>query len=478
MILPFLLLFAAAPTEDLDKLLKRFIDVYAIAESEAADPVSADQGIYQGAIPGMLRRLDPHSVFFDPSQFEQLKEMEKSERKGFGSVVAILPGRVTVLQALPGTPSAKAGLAPGDEILAINDVRLDRLTFEQLIEFLGMARQRTAKLDVRRPGNVRLFQFVLNPELVDAPSVDRAFLLEPGVGYIRIASWDPQTARMFKEAIEKLGGEKLDGLVVDLRNNPGGVVQAALSAAELFLRPDQKLLTAKGRSFKQEEITVSKDARPYVFPLAVVINGKTASASEIFAGAMQDHDRAVIVGESSYGKGLVQSVKPLANNTAIALTTAFYYTPSGRSIQRPLQGGQLAVEMSKETYKTDRGRIVTGGGGIQPDTSATEPPPTRLQLVLEASGVLTSFATEYLQKHKVDANFTVTAAALDDFHVFASERGIQPGVGEWLQRREWIQNRIQQEIFNQALGVEKGDEVEVRADAQIRAARARLKTAP
>jgi carboxyl-terminal processing protease len=170
MILPFLLLFAAAPAEDLDKLLKRFIDVYAVAESEAADPVSADQGIYQGAIPGMLRRLDPHSVFFDPGQFEQLKEMEKSERKGFGSVVAILPGRVTVLQALPGTPSAKAGLAPGDEILAINDVRLDRLTFEQLIEFLGMARQHPAKLDVRRPGNVRLFQFVLNPELVDAPT--------------------------------------------------------------------------------------------------------------------------------------------------------------------------------------------------------------------------------------------------------------------------------------------------------------------
>src|SRR6266853_2471907 len=159
MILPLLFLFAApTSTADLDAALKRFTQVLSLVSSQAADPVSTEQAIYQGAIPGMLRKLDPHSIFFDPHQNEQLKEMEKSERKGFGTVVSVLPGRVIVLQALPGTPSAKAGLSPGDEILAVNNVALNRLMPDLLIEFLGAARQQTVHLDVRRPGNARLLQ--------------------------------------------------------------------------------------------------------------------------------------------------------------------------------------------------------------------------------------------------------------------------------------------------------------------------------
>src|SRR5579863_1017189 len=212
MLLPLLLLLAAAPDPaELETLLKKFTAVFATVQREAADPVTSDQAIYQGAIPGMLRRLDPHSVFFDPAQFEQLQAMEKSERKGFGTILSILPGRVFILQATAGTPSAKAGLSPGDEIVAVNNVPLTRLDFEQLVGFLGEARQHQAKLDVRRPGNVRLLEFLLNPELVDAPSVDRTFFLKPDIGYIRVASFDPQTAKQFQTAVEKLGGGKLKG---------------------------------------------------------------------------------------------------------------------------------------------------------------------------------------------------------------------------------------------------------------------------
>src|SRR5216684_1876546 len=176
MILPLLFLFAPPPsTADLDAALKRFTQVLSLVESQAADPVSTEQAIYQGAIPGMLRKLDPHSIFFDPQQNEQLKEMEKSERKGFGTVVSVLPGRVIILQALPGTPSAKAGLTPGDEIVAINDIALSRLEFDQLVQFLSEARQHQAQLIVRRPANARPMQFVLDPALDDAPSVERVF---------------------------------------------------------------------------------------------------------------------------------------------------------------------------------------------------------------------------------------------------------------------------------------------------------------
>ena len=181
------------PADSIARELKTMVNLYLTVDREAAEHVDADQLFYQGAIPGMLRVLDPHSIFFDPGQFEQLKQMEKSESKGFGSIVSVLPGRVYVLQAMPGTPSAKAGLSGGDEILAINNIPLARLDFDQLVQLLGAARQQTAQLDVRRPGNARLFRLTLTPELVDSPSVDRAFLIRPGIGFLHISSFDGPT---------------------------------------------------------------------------------------------------------------------------------------------------------------------------------------------------------------------------------------------------------------------------------------------
>src|SRR5271154_4393941 len=281
MFLPALFLFAAPPsTEGMDNALKRFTELISIVETQAADPVNTQQAIYQGAIPGMLRTLDPHSIFFDPDQNEQLKQMEHSERKGFGTVVSILPGRVIVLQAMEGTPSAKAGLQPGDEIIAVNNVALARLEFEQIIGFLGEARQHQAQLIVRRPTNARLLQFVLDPALVDSPRVDRAFLVQPDIGYVRVNAFDPQTGKQLKEAIESLGGDKLKGLVLDLRDNGGGVVAAALEAASYFLQPGQRILSIKGRSIEDQQVDVPKSAPPFPFRPAVLVNEKTASASE------------------------------------------------------------------------------------------------------------------------------------------------------------------------------------------------------
>src|SRR5438477_4064483 len=171
-----LLLLPAVCADDVELQVKRFVDAYAAIESQAADPVDPDKAFYEGAIPGLLRRLDPHSVFFDPGQFEQLKKLETSTQKGFGSVVSILPGRIIVLQTLPGTPSAKSGMAPGDEILAINGYAIDRLDMEQMVALLTQSRQQPARLVVRRPGNARVLDFMLIPEEMQSPSVERAFL--------------------------------------------------------------------------------------------------------------------------------------------------------------------------------------------------------------------------------------------------------------------------------------------------------------
>lgn len=449
----FLLLFAGEGGADIERSLKSFVEVFAAVEEHAADPISPAHVIFEGAVPGMLRRLDPFSVFFDPGQFEQLKELEKSTRKGFGSVVSLLPGRVIVLQTLPGTPSARSGMNPGDEIVALNGIALARLDTEQLMQLLSESRNRQVRLEVRRPGNARLIPLVLTPEDVDAPSVERAFLIRPGVAYLRVATFDVPTGKAIQEAIEQLGGQNLKGLVLDLRNNPGGVMGSALETASLFLKSGQTIVSVRGRSAGTDEIKVPEKLTPYAFPVAVLVNAKTASASEIVAGALQDHKRATIIGDQSFGKGLVQSVMPLSEGTGLALTTAFYYTPGGRSIQRSLPG-QLA--------KTTTGG---GSGGIQPDQVVFPEGMTQFRAVLDATGSFTTFATEYLQRVRtLPDKFDVTPQLLDDFQAMLSSRNIRPALAEWSRERDWISNRLKQEILNQAVGVAKGDEVELERD--------------
>jgi carboxyl-terminal processing protease len=473
----FLLLFSADdPGDLLSRELKKIVDVFVAVDQQAADPIPPDVAFYQGAIPGMLKTLDPHSIFFDPNQYEQLRQMEKSEQKGFGTVVSVLPGRVIVLQALPGSPSAKAGFIPGDEILAINGYELARLEFDQLVQLLSVARQQKAELDIRHPGNVRVFHMTMTPELVDSPSVDRAFQLAPGIGYLRVTSFDLGTGKLVKETIEKLGGENLKGLVVDLRGNPGGVAQAAVEVAALFLKPEELVFTIKGRAQKTEEVRVDKLSESYKFPVAILIDGKSASASEIVTGALQDHDRATVFGEPSFGKGLVQNVFPLSSGSAVALTIAYYYTPSGRSIQHPLHESTLESTTSalQGIFRTDSGRIVHGGGGIQPDEVVYPTQLDRLSMVLDATASFTSFASEYVQQHTIPPGFEVTPAMLDELQVFLASRRIQPGVGEWAAHRAYVQSRLKQEIMTLAFGVAKGDEVEMQRDAVVQRALQKL----
>jgi carboxyl-terminal processing protease len=270
--------------------------------------------------------------------------------------------------------------------------------------------------------------------------------------------------------------------VMDLRNNPGGLLPAALQTASLFLKPGQVILSAKGRNVPETIEKVPDDNKPYPFPVAVIVNGKTASASEIVAGALQDHDRATIVGEPSFGKGLVQGVYPLAENTGLALTTALYYIPSGRSIQKPfntqraLGAEEFALDATvkhpkeRNDFKTDSGRPVPGGGGIVPDVEALPAPLTQLHAVLEQSGAFTTFATEYIHDHKVTPDWTVTGQILDQFQTWLSERNIQPGLREWIDSRTFIELHLKTDIFALAFGVEKGDEVEAQGDVPIQKA--------
>jgi carboxyl-terminal processing protease len=462
-------------TAELETELGRFMNVFSSIDSAYADPVPSDQLLYGGAIPGMLRVLDPHSIFFNKDQFEQLQEMQHSVAKGFGSVVSVMPGRVIVLQTQMGSPSQRAGLTPGDEIIGVNNIALARLDLDQLIEVLGATRQHQAQLIVRRPGMAGLMSFTLVPAQMQTASVDRLYHLDGDTAYVRVTSFEPKTGEQLKEAIEKLGGAKLKGLVLDLRDNPGGVVTAGLETAALFLKPGTRLFSARGRSTETENVDVPPGLTPYDFKLAVIVNRRTASAAEIVAGALQDNDRATVYGEQTYGKGLVQRVYPLRDETGLALTTAFYYTPSGRSLQKPLYGSELEQRtrsMVRPEFKTAAGRTVRGGGGIEPDVAVGSEQPDTFGLFLETSGLYPAFATDWLTRHRseVKREMEITTPLLDEFQQFLVDRKVTPSLGEWTGEREQMRGRLKQEILNQSLGVEAGDEIEVQRDPAVRRA--------
>jgi carboxyl-terminal processing protease len=447
---------AQVPPEDraaqLEPYVKKFADILAIVQEHSAEPPLLDPAMNQGALPAMLKPLDPHSIFFDPDNFKQLQEMETSVRRGFGTIVSLLPGRVIILQTQAGSPSARAGLQAGDAIVAINGYALAQLDTEQLVGLLGQARTMKVKLDVHRQNTPRLLEFFLSPEAIDTPSVERVFLLPSGVGYLRIGGFEVKTGKEIRAAIEKLGGDKLKGLVLDLRNNPGGVVGAAIETASLFLQPGQRIFSIRGRSKETENVDVAADAKGYRFPLAVLVNEKSASASEIIAAAMQEHHRGFVIGQPTYGKGLVQNVFPLSNKSALALTVAYYYTPEGRSLQRPLRDSQIDATLA------------TTAGGLRPEYPVAPEAQTRLRIALDASGSFTTFATEFTRREKVTPSFEVSNALLDVFRSWLGEHRIQPGVTEWVVDTFWIRNRLRQEILNQGVSVERGDEVELERD--------------
>jgi carboxyl-terminal processing protease len=457
--------WAQEDPEGLAGHVRRFAQVFALLEENAADEVDVKAAFENGAIPAALRKLDPHTVFFNKDQFEQLREMQTSTRKGFGSIVSVLPGRVIILQTMPGSPSARAGLSPGDEIIAINNVPLSRFDMEQMVEYLAYTRQKEALLHVRRQNFPRPLEFVLSPQTLDAPTVERSFYLEDGIGYIRVGSFETHTGRDFAAAVEKLGGNRLQGLVVDLRNNSGGVFTSALEMAAVFLPPGTRITSIKGRAKKEEVVNAPMEgAGLYQFPLAVVMNEKSASASEVFGAALQENGRAKIVGGATYGKGLVQGVFPLSGGTGLALTTAYYYTPRGRSLQRKLDGAQIDPTLASDA------------AGIKPDIPAMPEASTRLRAFLEQNALITGYATEWVQKQaKPGANWKLPLNAIDQYRTWLAAKNVMPTLAEWSWDRDWILSRLEQEILNLSVGVDRGDEVEARNDAQVKAAWAAVK---
>ena len=489
--------------------LKNFTEALDVIEQNYVEDVGPEKLVYS-AIKGMLKVLDPHSSFFDPKEFARIREDQHSKYYGLGiRVRALLPNRgrhVIVEPPSIGTPAQKRGLRAGDVITRIEGEAIDDWTSDDVISHLKGPKGTTVNITIERPGVPDPLQFTVERDEIPLITVPYAFIAKPGIGYVKIDRFSESTANELRTKLKELDSNNLSGLILDLRDNPGGLLNQAIEVSNFFLPRGELVVSTKGRaegSAKSYPASTSS-AEKLRIPLVVLINRHSASASEIVAGALQDHDRALIVGETSFGKGLVQSVYTLQNNTGMALTTAKYYTPSGRLIQRDYSGSTFEYYYTnppaettdspgaREVKYTDSRREVYGGGGITPDIIEPTRDPNRFEMLLASKDVFFMYARRLMSGEVPSAgNFRlpsrsgdmtgrperapssmpaleITDVILEDFKRFLKdERRIDFTDEDIRNNVDFIKRRIKYEVFTSYFGIQEGYKISIQGDTQV-----------
>lgn len=476
---------ATSPDSDvqIQEDLKKFARVYHLVESNYAAPLDPNLAIYDGAIPGMLRQLDPHSNFWDPKAFAQMIENQEGRYSGVGMLISAVDARNNqsrVVQPFEGTPAFNAGLRPYDLIMAVNGTNTVGMTTDQVATLLKGPSGTKVTIAVKRVGHPNLLSFTMMRADVQHNSVDSHFQVEPGVAYIHLTGFTETTtsemANILNDVAEHGG---IRGVVLDLRDNPGGLLNQAQGVADLFLAKNQVIVSDHGRSSPEHVLTAMHGNGGHDFPLVVLVDNMTASAAEIVSGSVQDHDRGLIVGQTTFGKGLVQTVMRLDDGTGLALTTAHYYTPSGRLIQRPYEGVSLydyfyvhdhkqTPLSQREVKMTDTGRTVYGGGGITPDVQL---PPVRLndfqQMMLDRTAFY-EFADEFLSKHEsVPQGWKPDQATLNDFMAFLAGQHVELKPADIAANADWLKQQIRFRVISSLYGLNDGWKTLMEVDPEV-----------
>ena len=460
--------------------LRSFTQVYEVVQQNYAEPVNPDKAIYNGAIPGMLRVLDPHSNFFDPKSYAALREEQRGKYYGVGMQVGPRNNKVIVIAPFAGAPAYRAGIRPGDVIIAVDGKPTDNMSTSDVAELLKGPKGTTVKITVLREGSDKPLDFTVVRDEIPRYSVDVHFLIRPGIGYIHISGFQETTEHEVRDALDQFGD--IHGLILDLRQNPGGLLSEGVGVADQFLKKGQVIVSHHGRASAEKVYKASKGNGGKDYPLVVLVNRGTASAAEIVAGAIQDHDRGLIAGETTFGKGLVQTVYPLSENTGLALTTAKYYTPSGRLIQREYNGISLydyyyndrenpdATAGNHEVKMTDSGRTVYGGGGITPDVRIASVKTNKFQDTLLEKYAFFNFAKHYVINHKVTRQFEVDDAVMQEFRKFLDEQKVSFTEADLAENNDWVRGNIKAELFINEFGQQEGMRVHAESDSEVQKA--------
>jgi len=410
---------------------------------------SIDDGeLQRKAVDGILLELhDPHSVYLDSKRLARLNESTSGRYAGIGIQMDVREGFVIVIAPLPGTPAERAGLQTGDRIVAIDGRPTDKWTSDEALKALRGTPGTSVRLDIDRPGMDSRLHFTIARQEIQFHAVQHAVMLGDGIGYVDLTNFSESAATDLRGAIDSLRRVGMKGLVLDLRGNPGGLLDAGVAVSELFLDPGQKIVSMRGRTPDANREYTDQAAQPFAdLPMVVLQDSASASASEIVAGALQDHDRAAIVGTASYGKGSAQSLYRMPDGGALKLTTALWYTPSGRSINRPRvvreeesneapSSFTLDTTESARPFRTAMGRRVSGGGGIHPDVLVTERALSEADLELQralGAGIpkfrdaLVAYALQVKGRRQVSTpDFVVTPAMREELLQQMRARGLE-----------------------------------------------------
>ena len=445
-----------------------------------------------GSIHGMLRTLDPHTNFLSKEAYASMREKQQASFYGLGIYVGLRNGRLTVITPIPGTPAFDLGMRAGDVIAAIEGEPTDEMTVDEAIGNLKGPKDTKVNVTIERGGLDEPLELEITRAEIPQTTVQYSYMLTPEVGYLNIRDFARSTGSEVARALGELKKQGMKKLLLDIRNNGGGLLDQAIEVADQFVPEGTLIVETKGRiqsSFSSYSATGNYE--DLGIPLIVMVNGGSASASEILSGAIQDHDVGLVVGQPTWGKGLVQTVYTLPHGSGLALTTARYYSPSGRLIQRDYSSywdyytdyngeAELANEAQDDTerpvFTTDLGRKVYGGGGITPD-HVVEPKelPIILQKIISRSGFFT-FAVDYNREHPVTSkSWDPPEELYEQFWDFVleekmvTEEEVDEGAGDE-EVLAYIRRRMQFEIFNSVFGLDEGHRAYLQIDNQVNAA--------
>jgi carboxyl-terminal processing protease len=488
-----------AESQGLLTQLRVFTQVLRIVEANYVEEVDSTELVRSG-IRGVLEDLDPHSTYVDPESFERMNERNTGEYEGIGVSFEIRDGWITVISAMEGGPSANLGIRPGDRIVKIAGESARGLANEDVVGKLKGPKGTSVTISIARPGLEKEIEFTIPRDKIPIFSVPYAFMLDDGeTGYIRMIRFSATTAEELEKALVQLEGQGMKRLVFDLRNNTGGFLNQAIEVADKFIGGNQVIVSTKGRIDGSSQFYYSTDATTHPrVPLIVLINHGSASASEIVAGAIQDHDRGVLAGVTTFGKGLVQRQFMLPDDSALLLTVAHYYTPSGRLIQRSYTDREEyldhwrkeedeLVEAEQDTigkplsYTLNEHRPVYGGGGINPDVRITADfDLTDAEVQLETSRLFFEFANSYATKHVAKNTMTeddfvrsyqLPDAAITQFTAEArADTAIKVSAEDFTKEREYIRTAIKREMAGNLWGQSARYRVILAEDPMIAAA--------
>jgi carboxyl-terminal processing protease len=465
-------------------------------ESVYVGEVQSDRLVY-GAISGMLQTLDPHSSFMDPKSYAQMRERQEGRYYGLGISIQIVGGDVTVVNVFEGSPAYQRGMRRGDVIAKIENDDTKGWTSDQAVGKLRGPRGTSVSVALRRSGYDKLIDLKVLRDEIHLPTVPAVFMLDATTGYVRVTDFGENTDQELGAALSTLTKRGMKRLVFDLRNNPGGALDQAIKVSNRFLPRGDMVVYTRGRVQNSDQDYRATEQSEYLrVPMVTLVNRSSASASEIVSGALQDHDRSLIVGETTFGKALVQSVYRVNQSAGAAITTARYYTPSGRLIQRPWDGtfdeyltytlreqDTNRVHKTEDLKYTDGGRKVYSGGGIEPDRRFDGPVqgfnPTKFGRSLYARNIFDSFAQRFSRKgdtrigaalsgaRELTPDFVVSDEMVAEFKEHVTKTGLKVDEAAWQQDLAFIKAMMRFEIDTDLFGIAVASENLAKADPQL-----------